>query len=61
VPAEALEETFDMANVAETIGEQAEGKGLTTATSIWLTAAIGIAVGLGRDLAWRSSASCSRY
>jgi putative Mg2+ transporter-C (MgtC) family protein len=30
------------------LSEQADVKGLTTATSIWLTAAIGIAVGLGR-------------
>lgn len=32
------------------MSEHREIKGLTTAASIWLTAAIGVAVGLGRDV-----------
>ncbi len=31
------------------IGDQGEVKGLTTAAGIWLTAAIGMAAGMGRE------------
>ena len=33
------------------LGEQRQIKGLTTATGIWLTAAVGVAAGLGREVA----------